>query len=78
MIVPSIAMRSVGLDTSLKQQGGGLDLNILLIFSTAFSMGGSLNSLAISKWIIKKTMGVKSIEMPINSQEQCLISTVEI
>lgn len=78
MIVLSISMRLLGLDTALEQQGGGLNLNALLIFSAAFGMGGSLISLAISKWIAKKTMGVKLIETPTTSQEQWLVSTVEM
>ncbi|GJM05933.1 MAG: protease HtpX [marine bacterium B5-7] len=78
MIVLSISMRLLGLDTALEQQGGGLNLNTLLIFSAAFGMGGSLISLAISKWMAKKTMGVKLIETPANSQEQWLVSTVEM
>jgi heat shock protein HtpX len=78
MIVLSISMRLLGLDTALEQQGGGLNLNALLIFSAAFGMGGSLISLAISKWMAKKTMGVKLIETPASSQEQWLVSTVEM
>lgn len=78
MIVLSISMRLLGLDTALEQQGGGLNLNALLIFSAAFGMGGSLISLAISKWMAKKTMGVKLIETPTTQQEEWLVSTVEM
>ena len=78
MIVLSISMRLLGLDTALEQQGGGLNLDTLLIFSAVFGMGGSLISLAISKWMAKKTMGVKLIETPASSQESWLVSTVEM
>ncbi len=78
IIVLSISMRLLGIDTTLEQQGGGLNLNALLIFSAVFGMGGSLISLAISKWMAKKTMGVKLIETPANSQQQWLVSTVEM
>lgn len=78
IIVLSISMRLLGVDTMLEQQGGGLNLNALLIFSAIFGMGGSLISLAISKWMAKKTMGVQLIETPTNSQEQWLLSTVEM
>jgi heat shock protein HtpX len=78
IIVLSISMRLLGIDTMLEQQGGGLNLNALLIFSAVFGMGGSLISLAISKWMAKKSMGVKLIETPSNSQEQWLMSTVEM
>jgi heat shock protein HtpX len=78
IIVLSISMRLLGIDTALEQQGGGLNLNALLIFSAVFGMGGSLISLSISKWMAKKTMGVKLIETPANSQQQWLVSTVEM
>ena len=77
MIVLSISIRLLGLGTALEQQGNGLNLNVLLIFSAIFGMSGSLISLVISKWIAKKTMGIKLIEMPTSSQEQWLVSTVE-
>ena len=78
VIVLSISMRLLGIDSMLEQQGGGLDLNGLLIFSAVFGMGGSLISLAISKWMAKKSMGVRLIETPATQQEQWLVSTVEM
>ena len=64
MIVLSISIRLLGLGTASEQKGDGLNLNVLLIFSAIFGMSGSLISLVISKWIAKKTMVVKLIEMP--------------
>ena len=78
MLVLSISMRLLGIDTMLEQQGGGLNLTGLLIISGVFGMGGSLISLAISKWMAKKSMGVKLIETPTSQQEQWLLSTVEM
>ena len=78
MLVLSISMRLLGIDTALEQQGGGLNLTGLLIISAAFGMGGSLISLAMSKWMAKKSMGVQLIETPTNQQEQWLLSTVEM
>jgi len=78
IIVLSISMRLLGVDSMLEQQGGGLNLNALLIFSAVFGMGGSLISLAISKWMAKKSMGVQLIETPTTRQEQWLVSTVEM
>ncbi len=78
IIVLSISMRLLGVDSILEQQGGGLNLNALLIFSAVFGMGGSLISLAISKWMTKKSMGVQLIETPTTKQEQWLVSTVEM
>jgi heat shock protein HtpX len=78
MLVLSISMRLLGIDTALEQQGGGLNLTGLLIISAAFGMGGSFISLAMSKWLAKKSMGVQLIENPSNQQEQWLVSTVEM
>lgn len=78
MLVLSISMRLLGVDTMLAQQGGGLNLTGLIIFSGIFGMGGSFISLAISKWMAKKSMGVKVIETPATQQEQWLLSTVEM
>ena len=78
MLVLSISMRLLGVDTMLEQQGGGLNLTSLIIFSGIFGMGGSFISLAISKWMAKRSMGVKLIETPTTQQEEWLISTVEM
>lgn len=78
MLVLSISMRLLGIDTMIEQQDGGLNLTTLLIFSAAFGMGGSLISLAISKWMAKKSMGVQLIETPKTNQEEWLLSTVEM
>lgn len=78
ILVLSISMRLLGIDTMLEQQGGGLNLTGLLIFSGIFGMGGSLISLAISKWMAKKSMGVQLIETPKTQQEEWLLSTVEM
>jgi heat shock protein HtpX len=78
IIVLSISMRLLGIDSYLEQHGGGLNLNALLIFSAVFGMGGSLISLAISKWMAKRAMGVKLIETPTTQQEEWLLSTVEM
>lgn len=78
MLVLSISMSLLGVDMMLEQQGGGLNLTALLIMSGAFGMGGSLISLALSKWMAKRSMGVKLIETPTTQQEQWLLSTVEM
>jgi heat shock protein HtpX len=78
LLVLSISMRLLGIDSMLEQQGGGLNLTALLIFSAVFGMGGSLISLALSKWMAKKSMGVQLIETPATKQELWLVSTVEM
>ncbi|SDO73449.1 protease HtpX [Desulforhopalus singaporensis] len=49
----------------------------LLVMAALFGMGGSFISLAMSKWIAKKSTGARVIEQPANSTEQWLYSTVE-
>lgn len=78
ILVLSISMRLLGVDSILEQQGGGLNLNALLIFSAVFGMGGSIISLALSKWMAKRSMGVQLIETPTTKQELWLVSTVEM
>lgn len=76
MLLLSITLRLLGVDSML-QESGQLNLNALIIFSGVLGMGGSFISLAISKWMAKKSMRVQIIESPANAQEQWLVSTVE-
>ena len=55
-------------------QGG---LGGLLVFSAIFGFGGALISLAMSKWIAKRTMGVRVITQPQTEAETWLLRTVE-
>ena len=77
LLVLSISMRLLGIDNLLEQQGGGLNLEGLLIFAAVFGMGGAFISLSMSKWLAKKSMGVHVIESPSSSAEQWLVATVE-
>jgi heat shock protein HtpX len=49
----------------------------LLIIATIFGMGGSLVSLAISKWIAKRATGAEVIDRPRSPVEAWLLQTVE-
>jgi heat shock protein HtpX len=49
----------------------------LLIMAGVFGMGGSLISLAMSKWIAKKSTGARVIDNPSNPTEQWLYNTVQ-
>jgi len=49
----------------------------LLIMCSAFGMGGSFISLAISKWMAKRSVGAHVIEQPSNNTEKWLLRTVE-
>jgi heat shock protein HtpX len=54
--------------------GGGL--GGLLVFAAVFGFGGSLISLALSKWTAKRMMGVRVITTPQSDVEQWLVATV--
>ena len=48
----------------------------MLIWCALFGFGGSIFSLAISKWVAKKSTGAQVIENPSNETERWLVSTV--
>ena len=74
MLVLSVTMRILGVEPYLT--ANGLNLTSLLIFAAVFGFGGSFISLAISKWMAKKSMGVRVIESPSSSSEVWLVDTV--
>jgi heat shock protein HtpX len=49
----------------------------LLVFAAIFGFGGSLISLALSKWTAKRMMGVRVIESPQSELERWLIGTIK-
>jgi heat shock protein HtpX len=76
ILVLSVTLRLLGVDRILDEQGTGLNLTNLLIFSAVFGFAGALISLAISKWTAKRAMGVRVIEQPRNADEAWLVDTV--
>lgn len=76
VLVLSISARVLGLDHWLAAQGMAGQLNGLLLMSLAFGFGGAFISLAISKWMAKRSMGVRIIEVPGNATEKWLLETV--
>jgi heat shock protein HtpX len=74
VLVLSIVAQVTGLDAWLAQQGGSL--GGLLVFAALFGFGGSLISLAISKWMAVRAMGVQIIRQPSSPSEQWLLDTV--
>jgi heat shock protein HtpX len=75
LLVLSITMRVLGVEPYLTETG--LNLTSLLIMAAIMGFGGSFISLAISKWMAKKSMGVRVIETPSNSTEFWLVDTVK-
>ena len=74
MLVLSTSVRLLGIEPYLG--ANGLQLDSLLAFAAIMGFGGSLISLAISKWSAKRAMGVHVIETPANSTEFWLVETV--
>ncbi|HPB90243.1 MAG TPA: protease HtpX [Rugosibacter sp.] len=74
VLVLSFTMRLLGVEPYLTEQG--LNLQSLLIFAAVMGFGGSFISLAISKWMAKKSMGVRVIERPANPTESWLVDTI--
>ena len=77
MIILSVTLRVLGVESLLAQNGSDLNLNALVIFSGIFGFGGAFISLAISKWMAKRMTGAKVIENPSNNIEKWLLDTVE-
>jgi len=74
VLVLSLTMRLLGVEPYLNENG--LNLSALLIFAAVMGFGGSFISLAISKWMAKKSMGVRVIDTPSNTAEFWLLETV--
>ena len=74
VLVLSVTMRLLGVEPYLNEQG--LNLQALLIFAAVMGFGGSLISLAISKWTAKMSVGAQVIETPSTSEEFWLVETV--
>jgi heat shock protein HtpX len=77
LVLLSIVLRLLGVDSILDERGVDLDLGKLLVFSAIVGFTGSLFSLAISKWTAKRMMGVRVIAQPANSSEAWLVNTVQ-
>lgn len=74
VLVLSVTMRLLGVEPYLN--ANGLNLSALLVFAAVMGFGGSLISLAISKWSAKTAMGVRVIDTPSNSTEFWLLETI--
>jgi heat shock protein HtpX len=74
MLVLSVAAQLLGLDRYLAAHGQ--NLGGLLIVAAFFGFGGALISLFLSKWMAKRSMGVRVITQPANPTEQWLVNTI--
>ena len=77
MVILSVTLRVLGIESLLAENGSDLNLNALVIFSGIFGFGGAFISLVISKWMAKRMTGAIVIESPSNNVEKWLLETVE-
>ena len=68
LVLLGIVMSVLGIDS--RSTSG------LLVMAGMFGMGGSFISLAMSKWIARKSTGARVIEQPANPTEKWLMDTV--
>lgn len=76
LVVISVVFELLGIDNLLAQNGVDLNLNALLIYSAIIGFSGSLISLFISKFMAKRSMGVRVIDQPHDQTERWLVDTV--
>jgi heat shock protein HtpX len=76
LLVLAVVLRLLGVDRILDEQGVDLNLGALLVFAAVFGFGGSLISLAISKWSAKRMTGARVITQPSGQLETWLFETV--
>jgi len=77
MVVLSITLRLLGVDSILAENGSDLNIQALVILSGVIGFGGAFISLAISKWMAKRMTGAVVITNPTTNIEKWLINTVE-
>jgi heat shock protein HtpX len=76
VLVLSVVLHLLGVDSILDERGRGLDMNSLLAFSAVFGMGGSFLSLALSKFMAKRATGAQVVNQADGPTAQWLLQTV--
>lgn len=76
LVVLAVVLRLLGVERILDEQGVGLDYRALLILSAVIGFGGAFVSLAMSKWIAKRSTGARVIDDPRDETEAWLVATV--
>ncbi len=77
VLVASITLSLLGVETYMANNGVDLNLSALLIFCAVFGMSGSVISLLMSKWMAKRSTRTQIITQPRNANERWLLQTVE-
>ena len=76
LVLISIVFQVFGFEGILQANHVDLNLQALLVMSAVIGFGGSFISLALSKFMAKRSMGVQVIKQPRSSTEQWLVETV--
>jgi heat shock protein HtpX len=76
LVLISIVFQVLGIEGILAENGVDLNLQALLVLSAVIGFGGSFISLALSKFMAKRTMGVQVIGQPRSETERWLVETV--
>lgn len=77
MLVLSITLSLLGVDSILAENGSDLNIQSLVILSGVIGFGGSFISLFISKWMAKRMTGAVVITNPTTNINKWLLTTVE-
>jgi heat shock protein HtpX len=77
LVLISIVFQVFGFEGILAENGVDLNLQALLVMAAVIGFGGSFISLALSKFMAKRSMGVQVIAQPRNHTEQWLLNTVQ-
>ena len=77
LLVLSVVLRLLGVDRILDESGTGINYEALLVLSLVIGFGGSFISLALSKWMAKRSTGAQVITQPRNEVEAWLLNVVE-
>ena len=75
LLVLSIVLRLLGVDSVLDERGVGIDFQALLVLSLVIGFGGSFISLAISKWMAKRSTGARVITHPYRKGNGAAVKT---
>ncbi len=64
LVLISVVFQLLGIEGILAENGVDLNLQALLVMSAVIGFGGSFISLALSKFMAKRSMGVQMIDRP--------------
>jgi heat shock protein HtpX len=75
LVVLSVVMKLLGLERAL--DGTGFNTGAMLVMAGVLGFGGAFISLAMSKWIAKRSTGAHVIDVPRDATERWLVDIVQ-